>query len=60
MHIFVNGMQQKPFGTLIPLSPQFAVDMYQQNNSMIFESYSQVEEALHTHLGGEESLRPQK
>ena len=60
MHIFVNGIQQKPFGTHIPLSPQFAVDMYQQNNSMIFESYSQVEEALHTHLGGEESLRPQK
>ena len=60
MHIFVNGIQQKLFGTHIPPSPQFAVHMYRQNNSMIFESYSQVEEALHTHLEGEESLRPQK
>ena len=60
MHIFVNGIQQKPFGTHISPSPQFAVHMFYQNVSMIFESYSQVEEALHTHLEGEESLRPEK
>ena len=60
MHIFVNGIQQKPFGTHIPQSPQFAVYMFQQNDSMIFESYNQVEDALHTHLEGEESLRPEK
>ena len=60
MHTFVNGIQQKPFGTHISPSPQFAVFLYQQNDSMIFVSYSQVEEALHTHVEGEESLRPQK
>ena len=60
MHIFVNGIQQKPFGTHISSSPQFAIYIYRQNDSMIFESYSQVDEALHTHLEGEESLRPEK
>ena len=60
MHIFVNGIQQKPFGTHISPSPQFAVCMYQQNDSMIFESYSQVEEALHKQIEGEESLIPVK
>ena len=60
MHIFVNGIQQKPFGTHISPNPQFAVLMYKQNDSMIFESYSQVEEALHTHLAREEPLRPEK
>ena len=60
MHIFVNGIQQKPFGTHIPPSPQFAVHMNPPNGSMIFESYSQVEEALHKQIEGEESLIPVK
>ena len=60
MHIFVNGDQQKPFGTHIPTSPQFAVQLYYKNESMVFLSYSKVEKALHTHLEGEESLRPVK
>ena len=60
MHIFVNGVQQKPFGTHIPLSPQFAVQMFQQNDSMIFVSYSTVKEPLHTHVDQEELFRPRR
>ena len=58
MHVFVNDIQQRPFGRNIPSSPEFFVCLTEEEDSLMFVSYSQVEEASHKHIAGEESLTP--
>ena len=57
-HLFVRGIQQKPFASGLPPSVRFGVTLQTQNDSLEFVEYALVNQPKHTSLPGENTLTP--
>ena len=60
MHLFLNGVQQKPFAVNLPPSICFFTHLFQQNEYMTFVEYQKVSDPSHKEISGQSSFPFQK
>ena len=60
MHLFINDNQVKLYGYKIPQSPQFGVDISNQNDQIRFEGYCIRFEPAHKSISSEQSVAPRE